>query len=146
MTTWIVVAHRAGARFFELQAPGQGLSLVREEDHPEGRLKAGDIDTDKPGGVRDTGGGGQRAMSKKEHADEHVAHVFARQIAGILKHERAENRYKGVVLVAEPGFLGMLREALDAPTAKCVHKTIAKDLAHVSARDLGNHLKDAVAI
>jgi protein required for attachment to host cells len=87
-----------------------------------------------------------RAMSKKEHADERVASDYARHIASMLKHYRAENRFSDLVLVAEPGFLGLLRDSLDGPTGKCVLDTVNKDLAQVHARDLTSHLKEVIRV
>ena len=42
--TWVLVAHRAGARIFAHPGPGRGLALEREIDHPEGRKLSGEID------------------------------------------------------------------------------------------------------
>jgi hypothetical protein len=37
-TTWILVAHRGGARLLANTGPGKGLQLVYDIPHPEGRL------------------------------------------------------------------------------------------------------------
>lgn len=139
--TWIVVAHRIGARIFEPDAESRELGLVQELEHPDGRKKASDIDTDKPGMsyTRGTAGGGH-PMSTAEGAHDHAARTFAREIAGALRQGRVENRYQDLVLVAEPRFLGMLRESLDGPTAQTVDATIEKDLAKVPVHELPKHL------
>jgi hypothetical protein len=48
-TTWILVAHRGGARLFESPGPGKGLQLVEDIPHPEGRLKSGESTPTNPG-------------------------------------------------------------------------------------------------
>lgn len=42
-TTWIVVAHQAGARVFENQGSGKGLDLGDEIDHPQGRARDDEV-------------------------------------------------------------------------------------------------------
>ena len=56
-TTWILVAHRGGGRLFENSGPGTGLRLIQTIDHPQGRLKSGEINSDKPGRAFDSFGG-----------------------------------------------------------------------------------------
>jgi len=48
-STWIVVAHEAGARFFENRGRGTGLELIEEVEHPEGRARDRDMASDRPG-------------------------------------------------------------------------------------------------
>ncbi|MGB8330033.1 MAG: host attachment protein, partial [Polyangiales bacterium] len=47
--TWILVAHDAGARLFENRGRGKGLELIEMIDHPEGRERNRDVDSDRPG-------------------------------------------------------------------------------------------------
>ena len=46
-TTWILIAHRGGARLFEHTGRSAGLKLLQDIPHPEGRLKNQDINADK---------------------------------------------------------------------------------------------------
>ena len=48
-STWIVVAHEAGARFFENDGRGTGLELVEEIEHADGRARDRDMASDRPG-------------------------------------------------------------------------------------------------
>ena len=145
-TTWILVAHRGGARLFENPGPGQGLKLVESFDHPQGRLKNGEINSDKPGRAFDSFGGGRHSMSKEHEPKEQLAIQFAKQLGDVLDKGRTGNHYGNLVLVAEPRFLGELRAALSSPTAALVSATIDKDLAGISERDLPGHLGDAVSL
>ena len=81
MTTWILVAHRAGARLFENKGPGKGLSLVENIDHPEGRLKDHDINADRPGRAFDNLGAGRHGMGKEVSPTQHVSQQFAKSLA-----------------------------------------------------------------
>ncbi len=142
--TWILVAHRAGARIFESSGPGMGLRRIEEIPHPEGRLENRQIGSDKPGRSFDSHGVGRHALGKEHDEVETVAQAFAHKLAAHLDNARAKNAFTKLVLVAEPRFLGLLRVALTAPTAALVSAKVEKDLGHVSDHDLLAHLGNAV--
>ena len=142
---WVVVAHRSGARIFEPDAETRALGLVQQLDHPAGRKKSIDIDSDRSGmAFASMGGGGGHPMSTLENAHNHAARSFARAVAEALRKGRVERQYDGLVLVAEARFLGMLRDSLDGPTAQKVDATVDKDLANVSVHELHGHLTSAL--
>lgn len=145
-TTWILVAHRSGARFFENPGPGKGLIHVETIKHPEGRLKNGEINSDKPGRAFDRMGGGRHSMSTEQEPIEHVAQQFAKHLSEKLVRGRTENRFNKLVLVAEPRFLGELRSALDSPTTALISATLDKDLGGIEDRDIPKHLGDVVRL
>lgn len=140
---WVVVAHRAGARILERKDPKAGLSLLVSIDHERGRLQNQELESDKAGSARV----GVKGAVFEQHDDphHHDAKVFAKSIAERLEQGRNDHAYDALVLVAEPHFLGMLKEALDAPTAHLVAATVPKDLYQVEERDLAAHLGDALA-
>jgi len=144
--TWILVAHRSGARLFENRGPGKGLALVQSLEHPAGKLKNHEIDSDKHGRSFDRRGAGRHAYTAEQEPTTHVAEQFARQLAALLEDGRNRQRYAQLVLVAEPRFLGLLRPALSASTAALVQATLDKDLGGVEARDLPKHLEEVVYI
>jgi protein required for attachment to host cells len=127
MTTWILVAQRSGARIFEHEAPGAGLQLVNTILHEEGRLRDREINADRPGSSMDHNTGAQHGMSSEESPHERVVADFVRSLAKTLESARVEHRYSKLVLVAEPRMLGLLREALDAPTTALVIGSLDKD-------------------
>jgi protein required for attachment to host cells len=144
-TTWVVVAHRTGARILENAGPKAGLELVHEIKNPEGRLKSGEIDTDRHGQAGESSIG-QKTFSSEETAHDHVARKFAKEIAVVLDAGRIEGRYGQVILVAEPRFLGLLRGSLEQEVEKMVSGTVTKDLAHVEIRDLLPHLDGLLSV
>jgi protein required for attachment to host cells len=146
--TWILVGHEAGARVFENRGPGKGLDLVETIEHPEGRLRDRDIDSDRPGRSfrKDSGDPRRSAMSPGEGPHDRVIADFARALADKLQHGRVENQYERLVLVAPPGFLGLLRASLDGPTAQLVVGSIDKDLATRKESELIKHLGEVIAI
>jgi protein required for attachment to host cells len=116
--TWILVAHDAGARVFESRGPGKGIDLVETIEHPEGRMRDRDIDSDRPGRSfrKDSGDPRRAAMSRKEGPHDRAVSNFARALTDKLQQARMENQYERLVLVAPPRLLGLLRSSLDGPT------------------------------
>lgn len=147
-TTWVLVAHGAGARVFENLGPGKGLRLLEGIDHPEGRLQDGDFDADRPGRSfrRDAGDARRAAMSRSEGPHERAVSDFARALASRLQHARTTGQYDRLVLVAPPKFLGLLRSSLDAPTERCVVGTLDKDLAASDEEELMRQLGEVLAV
>jgi protein required for attachment to host cells len=144
--TWIVIAHRAGARIFEQEARGRELARIRELDNEAGRRHNREIDADRPGRVYDRMGQGRHAVSREDTPHEKAAEDFAKELAGELQKGRNENRFNEIVLAAEPRFLGMLRQALDEPTARLVTAELPKDLAEVRDDKLSGHLGTVMAV
>lgn len=147
-TTWVLVAHEAGARIFDNHGPGKGLGLVEEIDHPEGRMRSGELVSDRPGRSfrRDSGDPRRASMSQDEGPRERLVSDFARDLAEQLQQARVQNRYQRLVLVAPPKFLGLLRSSLDGPTAQLVVGSLAKDLAARKEEELVEHLGEIIAV
>ena len=143
-TTWIMIAHRTGARVFENKGRGKGFQLAADIPHPEGRLKNQDIDADKQGRSFDRFGAGRHAMSQEQEPTKHIAERFAKKLAKLLDEGRNQHRYTKLVLIAEPSFLGTLRGALSDQTAGKVVASVDKDLADVPERDVMEHLREII--
>lgn len=147
-TTWILVAHEAGARVFENLGPGKGLRFLEGIDHPEGRLQDGDFDADRPGRSfrRNAGDVRRAAMGRSEGPHERAASDFARALASRLQRARTTGEYDRLVLVAPPKFLGLLRSSIDTPTARCVVGSLDKDLAASDEEELVRQLGEVIAV
>ena len=141
--TWILAAHRSGAKFYEHNGPGS-LALVRTIDHPTGRLQDQEIVTDRPGRKHDGGGSLQGTADPEVDPARHEAETFARSLAAALTEGRNAHAFERLVLVAEPRFLGLLRAELDAPTAAMVLGSVNHELTDAPVADLRAHLKGIV--
>lgn len=146
--TWILVAHEAGARVFENRGPGKGLELLETIDHPEGRARDRDIVSDRPGRSfrKDSGDPRRASMSGSQGPHDRVVSNFARVLVDKLQRARMDNRYRRLVLVAPPRFLGLLRAALDAPTTQLVVGSVDKDLATRKEAELIEYLGDVITV
>ncbi len=147
-STWILVAHDAGARVFENHGPGKGLELLETIEHPEGRARDRDMVSDRPGRSfrKDSGDPRRASMSRNEGPHERAVSDFARALANKLRQARVQNRCGRLVLVAPPRFLGLLRSSLDGPTTQLVVGSVHKDLASAKEAELIEHLSKVIAI
>jgi protein required for attachment to host cells len=137
--SWILIANRTGARIVDKQ--GRALSLVQELEHSRGRLRDREVDSDRQG-RSSARGSAPHALSPAEGPHEHDARTFARVCADALRQGRLGGHYERLILVAEPRFLGLVRQALDDVTARMVSATVPKDLAQVGLRELAAHLPE----
>jgi protein required for attachment to host cells len=145
-TTFVTVAQRAKARLFRHDGPGKGLTEVRDLAHPASRAHGTDIDTDRPGRVHDRYGPGRHAMAKEEPPKEHEARQFAQQVAEAIREYRTKEGFDRLILVAEPRFLGMLRESLDDATAKLIDGELHKEITDSKQQEIEQHLSEVLAV
>lgn len=142
--TIVVVANKANARFFSYKGPKDGLVLKTTMEHPRGRVKGIEFDTDRPGQTFDRKGQGHHNMNTEESSREHEDRVFAKEIAVALSGERTNGGFHKLVIVAEPKFLGVISGELDTQTANLIHSRVLKDLARVTDRDILGHIRDSL--
>ena len=145
-TSWVVVAHRAGARFFEHRGPGKPLTRVEDITHAQGRVQDHETGTDRPGLSGESGSVTRHSMEPRETPHEHDARAFAKDLAHRLSMARQQNKTQRLVLVAEPHFLGYLEKELDRPTQALVTDRVHKDLAKIGDRDIAGHLDGVLPI
>jgi len=143
-TIWAVAANRTGARFFVYRGAQSGLELIEMLENPEGRLQDHELESDRHSDTR-PGANGHSGFERHEGAREHAVRVFAGNIAHRLDVGRMERQFDGLLLVAEPRFLGTLQDALDSKTRKMVRRTASKDLQHVDDADVLGFVRDEAA-
>ncbi len=130
--TWVLIADRARARILaKSRSPFPEEREWRELEplvYPEARAPNQDFTTAKPGRSFDRKGSGRHAMTTEIDPKEEAAERFARTLAEVLDKGRTHHLYESLILVAEPGFLGILQAKLPPQTAKKVIDRIPKDL------------------
>ncbi len=137
---WIIVAHRAGARIFRINRRGESLHPVQELEHPEGRLQARELGSDRPGRVFGSGNMERHGLSGQQGPEQHLAEEFCRKIAEIVEDARSHQRFQNLLVVAEPHILGGIRNQLNDSCRALVSGTLDKNLARLSVRELEAHL------
>jgi protein required for attachment to host cells len=111
-------------------------------NHPESRLKTSEFTSDRPGRVFDSVGFGRHSLSTEVEAHDERALEFARQLAHKLRVARGRNEFHHLMLVAEAGFLGRLKQVLDDQTLKSLVATLDRDYCQKSSSELSRHLDE----
>jgi len=156
MTTWVVVADTARARFFRVeqqQAPERTLVqkpmhpessevLVEIEDllHPESRFFDSELTSDAPGMANVVGMRGKFGMDGKVSPKEEEGIRFSKDLAQALKAQ--SQQFDHLYLIAPPHFLGLLRPDLDKAVVSKIVLEIDKELTRHSVEDIRAHLPE----
>jgi protein required for attachment to host cells len=111
--TVVLVANASRARLFQREQGTGVLVLMQEYEHPESRAKNIDLMSDKPGRSFPSSTHTYHAgMEEPTIPKRHEAELFARELGDELSRRHNEHTFDELVIVAAPGFLGMLRGAL----------------------------------
>ncbi len=144
----IVVADQAEARFYDAEPPEAALHASGSLRDPTARLHERDLVSDRPGRVFERASipGSRRGASAhhdtggERSARKSAAVAFARRIATELERGQQQRRFDGIVLMANPRFLGLLRQVFSPRLGRCVVAEVPKDLVHQSERVVSAHL------
>jgi len=139
--TWLVVASSSMARIFKVEGIDK-LQEIKTLEHPESRLRNLDLVSDKPGRDSQTVGRGIRkhALESKESPKHQEMVLFAKTLADVLENARHQGEFDALYLAAGPSFLGLLRQSLDANTAKFIKGEVDKDVTQIKPHELPLHL------
>jgi protein required for attachment to host cells len=126
--TLVIVADEHKARFFTNKDGKIFLTENEDKVNPEARAHERDLITDKPGRTFDRAGSGRHAKEQQTDPKTQEAWSFSKSIAEKIEQARIEQKIKRLVLVAEPRFLGMLRQKLTHECGKLIWKSFDKNL------------------
>jgi len=133
--TWLVVADNSKARIFTVESRRGPIEEIESIVHAEARLHERNMTSDLPG--RGIGKGGVGHAYQDETSPKEQENInFAKQIANELDVARKEGKFKQVMLVAAPGFLGNLRNQLSVQTKKLACFELAKNMSRLSAEKI----------
>lgn len=124
----------------------KNLQELKAYIHPQSRSKNSDLVTDKPGRVSQshvapTGPAkGSRSGMEHESPKSIEQEHFARELSAELARGLAEHAYEDLVIVANPAFLGTLRQVADTQVLKHVKASIDKDYTMLKLPELQEKL------
>ena len=146
-TTWILVANATTAILWVSRGTGQELEFERRFEHPEGRLKNGDL-TSESGGRNPTpaGHGSRPATQWKTTPREEEAEKFAREIVRELSSGLSAKKFDRLLLAASMDFMGKIRESLDKQLQERVAATVVRDYTNLPAQELREKLADVLLV
>lgn len=152
MRVRVVVASESDAAFYDLESRRGRPTLVNRLSDPQARLHDRDFKSDRPGRVFDhaaPAGGRRGAVARHGTGGErrprkHEAVLFARRIAEELEGARGRQEFDRLVVMAAPGFLGVLRKAIPESVRSSVAAEVHKDLVRGSVRAMQTHIPQEV--
>lgn len=133
---WVVVASSTRCRIFTQRKHSGPLQQVEELDHPEGRLRGRDLASDRPGRAFDSAGNRRHAMGQHTDPVEQENIRFAKTVATTIDDARKKDRFERLVLIADPRFLGHLRQGLSQATRHLLTTELHKNLADADPRSI----------
>ncbi|MDT8409678.1 MAG: host attachment protein [Wenzhouxiangellaceae bacterium] len=129
---WVLAADASEARLFHREKKFSPLSEAEDWLHTESRLPGRDLEHDRQGKTFSSFGYNQSDNQKHTDPKTREARDFARELAKRLESARSRGEFEHLAIVADPSFLGLLREQLDDETRKRVTREVAKNLTRRS--------------
>ncbi len=133
---WILVADRARARLFSLDEGAARLNEIEDFVNTVARIPGHERERAPPPRVHDRLGEGRHAIEARTSTREKAALQFAAMLGSRLKHAHDEQRYRDLVLIAPPRFLGALNTALGALLGGAVLLRVSKNLTRSAASEI----------
>jgi protein required for attachment to host cells len=133
---WVIAANAVTCRIFEYNKHPEKLTILKEIEHPENRLKKEDyLTSDKPGHYKSSASN-RGAYSPRTDPKEVEIDNFARQIAKELDHGRKTEAYKELIIITTPHMDGLICQHIDKHVKNTIRNNIQKDPQHVRDHEL----------
>ena len=137
---WILVADSARARLFEFTGGDPGLAEIAVFTNPEGRIAKKELRRDRLPRVNESMGGSRHAIEPHTSLAQKSTDRFAHTLSHELEQGRSSRRFRKLVLVAAPRFMGALHGAFDEALRKCVVAEVKRNLTLLSAAKIRERL------
>ncbi len=140
---WIIVASATMARIFAAKNP-HGLMEVEVLTHPESRTREHDLVSDRAGRSFASTGHTSNAMERPHTQHEVEEGLFALEICRRLEAARQQGLFSRLYLIANPVFLGILREHMDKGVTSLVVGEIHKNIISLKPEEVRKYLPDVL--
>ena len=140
-STWIVAADSAQARIFTIETPSSPLEEIEVLTHPGSRLQDREITSDLPGRIKSSNSIGH-AYEPRTGPKEHEAVSFAHELAERLESALNANQFERLLIIAEPSFLGLLRNQLPEQVKKRITFELDKNITKQTAKEIRSFLPE----
>lgn len=137
---WVITMNTNNCRVYHYQKHLKKLTLLKELDHPENRLKNHELLSDRPGHYNKSKEGSRGSYEPTSDAKENVISHFSRDIAKLLHSAKQDKLYEKLILITHPHMLGLLNQHLDKSIQPLITQTINKDLQTFSEQELLTYL------
>lgn len=135
--TWILVANSSQARMFAAES-STDLEEIQDFFHKESCMHEHEITSDQSGEI--VGKAGRHAYQSHISPKQQEVINFAKKIARHIDQSHKENKFRKLMLVADPSFLGELRKQLSDEVSETISFELDKNLAAQNVDDIRQHL------
>lgn len=142
LTTWVIAANGSIAKFFRV-VKFPKLEAIEVLEHPESRLRNQDLVTSKPGRSFESTSSARSAYQPAVNPHHNELEKFARFLGEHLSTAKRNNEFSRLYIMANPGFLGLLRPHLDQATKGAIVAEVGKDVTDQTTDEIENQLSQA---
>ncbi|GAA3967799.1 host attachment protein [Allohahella marinimesophila] len=142
-TRWVVVANREKAKIYQRNKQATEMELIEELDCPDARLHEQELANGTLGESFASAGDGQRTVRPVHTEHQKLLVDFAGDVAEKLEKGRKAHLFEHLDVIADPGFLGALRDKLASPTLQLIEKEVSKNVVDAEPKALRKYLVDA---
>lgn len=139
--TLVVVADSCHARIYRL-VKFPKIEEIFHFEHPESRLRNQDLVSAKPGRSFQRSGSVQYSYQPETEPKQLEALKFARQLADFLSSAEKKGEFNRLYVIAEPSFLGLLRQHISHEVQKTIVAEVAKELTSCDVAAIESHLSE----
>ena len=137
----VLVADSAKARLFTFARGADKLEEIDQLLHDKAHQRERDINSDRPGRQQGGAGSSHHGVNVEDSAREQEDTVFAKHIGEYLEADRVKQNPRGLIIMAPPHFLGILRKQLSGECQKLLAQTVNKDLAQSTTQAILDHIE-----
>jgi len=137
--TWVLVANSSVAKIYKAEN-NQTLKEIANLEHPESRLPEHELVSSRPGRSFDSLGKGRHAMEQQTSPHMQEFMLFARELTQLLEEAFSKGKIGRLYVVANPQFLGLLRQSFSHHLASLVASEVDKDMTHLKPAEIRTHL------
>lgn len=139
--TWVVVADNSQAKIFRvLKFPK--IEEIFYLEHPESRLQNQDLVSSKPGRGFQSIGKARSAYQPETEPKQVEAIKFASEVAQHLYAALNKGEFNQLYIIAEPSFLGLLRQHISPQVQKHILVEVSKGLTSSDKEVIERHLSE----
>ncbi len=136
---WVVVCDGAKALIFENAGDPDLINLITKEAVEAENPSTSEQGADRPGRVHQSVGSSQSSVEQTDWHDR-AEQSFLRGLAARLDRAVESGTMKGIVLVAAPRAMGVLRPELSPRVAKAIRGEVSKDYTGMPVDQIEKHL------
>ncbi|KTC65003.1 Protein required for attachment to host cells (plasmid) [Legionella adelaidensis] len=138
---WIVAANTNCCHIYNYDSKPKKLNLIKEIYHPENKLKASQINSDKPGHFQ-TSAHVRGAYPLTTNPEQVYIDRFAKEVADDLNEARNDHSYDELIIVMPAQMEGRFLQHLNKNVKELITSFIQKNIMNLSDQELLEYVTD----